>query len=138
MNDAAAVYDFVIVGSGFGGSVSAIRLTERGHRVLVSKRAGDSTTPIFATSTWNTRRYLWMPRLRCFGILQISPVRHVWVLHGVSEFLSGIRAFVRLAGLGVVMDILRRGEEHSAMWPFFDADAQRTNTKMCHPERGSG
>lgn len=75
-------YDFVIIGSGFGGSVSAMRLAERGHRVLVlerGKRFGDED---FARSTWNARRYLWAPALRCFGILQVSPFRDVWVLHG--------------------------------------------------------
>ena len=75
-------FDYVIVGSGFGGSVSALRLTEKGYRVLVlerGKRFGDSD---FAKTTWNVFKYVWFPVLRCFGILQISPFRDVFVLHG--------------------------------------------------------
>jgi cholesterol oxidase len=59
-----------------------MRLAERGFSVLVlerGKRFGDED---FARSTWNARRYLWAPALRCFGILQVSPFRDVWVLHG--------------------------------------------------------
>ena len=75
-------YDFVIIGSGFGGSVSAMRLAERGYRVLVLERGKRFADRDFATSTWDARRYLWAPALRCFGILQVSAFRDVWVLHG--------------------------------------------------------
>ncbi|MDE3215808.1 MAG: GMC family oxidoreductase [Gemmatimonadota bacterium] len=76
------VYDFVIIGSGFGGSVTAMRLAERGQRVLVLERGRRFRDQDFARSTWNVRRYLWAPALRCFGILQVSPFQDVWVLHG--------------------------------------------------------
>jgi len=77
-------FDYVIVGSGFGGSVSAMRLVEKGYRVLVlerGKRFGDHD---FARSNWIVWKYLWAPALRCFGILQISPFREVVVLHGAG------------------------------------------------------
>ena len=82
MPTASITYDFVIIGSGFGGSVSAMRLAERGYRVLVLERGKRFRDQDFARSTWNARRYLWAPALRCFGILQVSPFRDVWVLHG--------------------------------------------------------
>ena len=75
-------FDDVIVGSGFGGSVSALRLTEKGYRVLVLERGKRFHDQDFATSTWNVFKYVWFPVLRCFGILQISPFKDVFVLHG--------------------------------------------------------
>jgi cholesterol oxidase len=75
-------YDAVIIGSGFGGSVSALRLSEKGYRVLVLERGKRFRDQDFAKSTWNVFKYLWAPSLRCFGILQISPFRDVIVLHG--------------------------------------------------------
>jgi cholesterol oxidase len=77
-----AVFDYVIIGSGFGGSVSALRLAEKGYSVLVLERGKRFRDEDFAKSTWDLRRYLWAPALRCFGILQISPFRDVVVLHG--------------------------------------------------------
>ena len=75
-------FDFVIIGSGFGGSVSALRLAEKGYRVLVlerGKRFGDID---FARSNWDIRRYLWMPALGCTGILEMSWFAGLLVLHG--------------------------------------------------------
>jgi cholesterol oxidase len=76
--------DYIIIGSGFGGSVSALRLAEKGYRVLVLERGKRFRDDEFATSTWNARKYVWAPALRCFGILQISPFRDVFVLHGAG------------------------------------------------------
>ena len=75
-------YDYVIIGSGFGGSVSAMRLTEKGYRVLVLERGKRFRDQDFARSNWTVWKYLWFPALRWFGILQISPFRNVFVLHG--------------------------------------------------------
>jgi cholesterol oxidase len=78
------VFDYVIIGSGFGGSVSALRLTEKGYRVLVLERGKRFLDHDFARTTWNIWKYLWLPAARCFGILQISPFRDVLVLHGAG------------------------------------------------------
>ena len=56
-------YDFVIIGSGFGGSVTAMRMAERGRRVLVLERGKRFRDEDFARSTWNVRKYLWAPAL---------------------------------------------------------------------------
>ena len=84
MKQQAETFDYVIVGSGFGGSVSALRLTEKGYSVLVLERGKRYRDEDFARTTWNIWKYLWLPVARCFGILQISPFRDVLVLHGVG------------------------------------------------------
>ncbi len=76
------VYDFVIIGSGFGGSVSALRLIEKGYSVFVLERGKRFRDQDFAKTNWMFWKYLWAPGLRSFGILQISPFRDVFVLHG--------------------------------------------------------
>ncbi|MBX3065071.1 MAG: GMC family oxidoreductase [Anaerolineae bacterium] len=76
------VFDYVIIGSGFGGSVSAMRLAEKGYSVLVLERGKRYRDPDFAKNNWMIWKYLWAPWLRCFGILQISLFKHVLVLHG--------------------------------------------------------
>lgn len=75
-------YDYVVVGSGFGGSVSAMRLTAKGYSVLVFERGKRYRDEDFARSSWNLGKYLWIPGLRCFGILEITPLRAVLALHG--------------------------------------------------------
>ncbi len=77
-------FDYLIIGSGFGGSVSALRLAERGYRVLVLERGRRFRDQDFAKSTWDLPRYLWAPSLGCYGILQISAFRNVFVLHGAG------------------------------------------------------
>jgi cholesterol oxidase len=75
-------FDFVIIGSGFGGSVSAMRLTQKGYSVLVlerGKRFGNENLP---KTTWDIRNYLWMPALRCFGILGINLLDDILILNG--------------------------------------------------------
>jgi cholesterol oxidase len=73
------IYDYVIIGSGFGGSVSAMRLTEKGYRVLVLERGKRFRDEDYARTNWNIWKYLWMPGLRCFGIQQMSLFRGLFV-----------------------------------------------------------
>ncbi len=81
-HNSSQVFDYVIIGSGFGGSVSAMRLTEKGYSVLVMERGKRFNDEDFAKTSWNVFRYLWAPALRCFGILQLSFFKDVFVLHG--------------------------------------------------------
>lgn len=77
-------FDYVIIGSGFGGSVSAMRLAEKGHSVLVLERGKRFRDEDFAKTNWIVWKYLWLPAARCFGILQISAFKNVFVLHGAG------------------------------------------------------
>lgn len=78
------VYDYVIVGSGFGGSVSAMRLTEKGYSVLVIEKGKRFTEETYAKTNWQFWKYLWLPAIRGHGILQISILKGVMVLHGAG------------------------------------------------------
>ncbi|MEK6255791.1 MAG: GMC family oxidoreductase [Chloroflexota bacterium] len=75
-------YDYIIIGSGFGGSVSAMRLVEKGHRVLVLERGKRLNDEDFPKSNWAFWKYLWNPALRSFGILQISTLSGMLIMHG--------------------------------------------------------
>ena len=78
------IYDYVIIGSGFGGSVSAMRLSQKGYSVLVLEKGKRYNDPDFATTNWQVAKYLWAPVFRCFGILEITPFRDLVVMHGVG------------------------------------------------------
>jgi cholesterol oxidase len=76
------VYDYVIIGSGFGGSVSAMRLTEKGYSVLVLERGKRFDDHDFPKTNWNLPKFLWLPALRCFGIFQMTFLNGQLALHG--------------------------------------------------------
>jgi len=77
-------FDWIVVGSGFGGSVSALRLAEKGYRVAVLECGRRFEDDDYARSTWNWRRFLWIPRLGLRGILRISLFKDVTILSGAG------------------------------------------------------
>ncbi len=78
------IYDYIIIGSGFGGSVSAMRLTEKGYSVLVLEKGKRFEDKDFAKTNWQFWKYLWIPKLRAHGILQITITKGAMILHGVG------------------------------------------------------
>lgn len=77
-------YDYIIIGSGFGGSVSALRLTEKGYRVLVIEKGKRWEPDAFPETNWKIRKWLWLPALRFHGIFKMTIMRHVGILSGVG------------------------------------------------------
>ncbi|MET9420777.1 GMC family oxidoreductase [Streptomyces sp. NPDC006540] len=77
-------YDVIVVGSGFGGSVSALRLTEKGYRVGVLEAGRRFTRESLPKNSWDLRNYLWAPALGLFGIQRIHLLGNVMVLAGAG------------------------------------------------------
>jgi cholesterol oxidase len=77
-------YDVLIIGSGFGGSVSALRLTEKGYRVGVLEAGRRFADDEFAKTSWNLRKFLWAPKFGMYGIQRIHLLRNVMILAGAG------------------------------------------------------
>lgn len=77
-------FDFIVIGSGFGGSVSALRLTEKGYKVAVLERGKRWHKEDFPTTNWNVKKYLWLPSLAMYGYQNLTILKHVGILHGTG------------------------------------------------------
>ena len=77
-------FDYIIIGSGFGGSVSALRLSEKGYKVLVVEKGKWYKPNDFAKTNWNLRKWLWFPSIKFFGIMKMSIFRHVVIISGTG------------------------------------------------------
>lgn len=82
--EAAYDADWIVIGSGFGGSVAALRLAEKGHSVLVLEAGRRWRDADFDRSGWNLRRMFWMPRLGLTGPLRISVFRDILIGSGAG------------------------------------------------------
>ncbi|MDG3008925.1 GMC family oxidoreductase [Rhodococcus sp. D2-41] len=77
-------FDVLVVGSGFGGSVTALRLTEKGYRVGVLEAGRRFADDEFAKTSWDLRRFLWAPKLGCYGIQRVHLLRDCLILAGAG------------------------------------------------------
>src|SRR5215211_569490 len=75
-------FDWLVIGSGFGGSVAALRLAEKGYRVGVLECGRRYEDADFARSAWNLRRYFWAPRLGLRGIFRLTLFKDVFIASG--------------------------------------------------------
>ncbi len=75
-------YDYIVIGSGFGGSVSALRLAEKGYKVAVFEKGKHWDNKDFPKTSWNIRKYLWLPQLGCYGYQNLTQLKHVLIFHG--------------------------------------------------------
>lgn len=77
-------YDYIIIGSGFGGSVSAMRLSQKGYKVAVIE-AGKRWNPgDYPKTNFNIRKFLWLPKIFCYGIQRLNLLDDVMVLSGAG------------------------------------------------------
>ncbi|MFN2562911.1 MAG: FAD-dependent oxidoreductase [Jatrophihabitans sp.] len=79
-----AHYDVVVIGSGFGGSVSALRLTEKGYRVGVLEAGRRFSPETLPKTSWRIRDFIWAPRLGCTGIQRIHVLKDCLILGGAG------------------------------------------------------
>jgi cholesterol oxidase len=84
MQNAERDFDFIVIGSGFGGSVTAHRLTEKGYRVAVMEMGRRWTPENLPSTNWLLWRWIWRPRLALRGFFNMEPFRHVVILHGCA------------------------------------------------------
>jgi cholesterol oxidase len=76
------IYDYIVIGSGFGGSVASLRLVEKGYKVLLLEQGKRFNPDDFPKTNWNIPKYLWIPSLRCFGFQKLS-------FYSTASILSG-------------------------------------------------
>lgn len=77
-------YDVIVIGSGFGGSVAAMRATEKGYRVGVMEAGRRFLDPDIPTTSWDVRKFVWQPELEMFGMQRIEYLEDVLVLSGAG------------------------------------------------------
>jgi cholesterol oxidase len=78
------IYDYIVIGSGFGGSVASLRLAEKGYTVLTIEQGKRYNPEDFPKSNWNLFKYLWVPALRFFGIQKLSFYPTASILSGTG------------------------------------------------------
>lgn len=77
-------YDVLVIGSGFGGSVTALRLTEKGYRVGVIEAGRRFADNEYGKTNWDAKRFFWFPKIGCYGIQRIHVLKDVVVLAGAG------------------------------------------------------
>jgi len=81
---AEKTYDYIVIGSGFGGSVSSLRLAEKGYSVLTIEKGRRFRTEDFPKSNWNLKKYLWLPQLGFLGFQKLDVYKHAFILSGTG------------------------------------------------------
>ncbi len=84
MTDRQFDFDYLVIGSGFGGSVSAMRLSQKGYRVGVIEAGKRWKNDDFAKVNWHLRKYLWMPKIFLYGIQRMNLLNDIFILSGAG------------------------------------------------------
>ncbi|MCX6268868.1 MAG: GMC family oxidoreductase [Bacteroidetes bacterium] len=78
------IYDYIVIGSGFGGSVASLRLAEKGYSVLTLEQGKRYHPKDFPKTNWNLAKYLWVPALRFFGFQKLSFFSSASIMSGTG------------------------------------------------------
>ena len=73
-------FDYIVIGSGFSGSVAAMRLSQKGYKVGVIESGKRWSADEFPKSNWNIKKFLWFPKVGCYGIQRMHLLKDVFVL----------------------------------------------------------
>jgi cholesterol oxidase len=118
------VYDYIVIGSGFGGSVAGFRLAEKGYNVLMLEQGKRYNPDDFPKTNWNLPKYIWWPAMRLFGFQRISFFPTASILSGTGV---GGGSLVYANTLYIPPDEFFRNEQWSRfgnwkamMEPFYD------------------
>lgn len=84
MADSGYDFDYIVIGSGFGGSVSALRLTDKGYRVGIMEMGRRWTPENLPSTNWLIWKWIWRPRLALRGFFNLEPFKHVVIMHGCA------------------------------------------------------
>ncbi|WP_375501884.1 FAD-dependent oxidoreductase [uncultured Jatrophihabitans sp.] len=84
MSVGSSDYDVLVIGSGFGGSVTALRATEKGYRVGVLEAGQRFTNDTLPNNSWHLRDYVWAPKLGCKGLQRIHVLKDCMILAGAG------------------------------------------------------
>lgn len=77
-------FDYIVIGSGFGGSVSAMRLAQKGYKVGIVESGKRWHADEYPDSNWVLRKFLWFPKMFCYGIQRMHLLKDVFVLAGAG------------------------------------------------------
>ncbi len=77
-------YDVLVIGSGFGGSVTALRLTEKGYRVGVLEAGARFDESSYPATSWDVRKFLFAPAIGCYGIQRIDVLKDCLIMSGAG------------------------------------------------------
>jgi cholesterol oxidase len=77
-------HDFIVVGSGFGGSVAGLRLVEKGYAVLMLEKGRAIPTAELPKTNWDLKRWMWLPQLGFRGFFKMTILPHITILSGVA------------------------------------------------------
>ncbi|MDE2368783.1 MAG: GMC family oxidoreductase [Burkholderiales bacterium] len=138
--DAAFDFDQVVIGSGFGGAVSALRLSEKGWRTLVVERGKRWANGDFPRTNFELKKFIWLPRLGLTGFWQITPTRKMIGLraagYGGGSLLYANTHMIPDAAIFAAPGWLRsRPDWHARLLPFYGL-AQRMMGVAVSPYEG--